>query len=262
MVNRCKVGMLALILLVLLGCNLTTQSGTATPAPYLDGVWQVLAPGVAWREVKLKTGDGWDVPVTAVRLDPGAVIFRVHYAPGNPRTIHEWQRQTGAAFLINGSFFTPDHIANGLVITDGQRHGSSYEGYGGMFQVSGGRVEVRSLRRLAYHPGEPIDQAVQAFPMLVTPGRVAAYYEMGGRRARRSIVGLDRQGRAVFIVLPGTGLSLYETSQWLAAGDFDLDVALNLDGGGSTALFFEFGGVRKVHVGFDPVPVVIAAYPR
>ncbi|MBN1284788.1 MAG: phosphodiester glycosidase family protein [Anaerolineae bacterium] len=261
-----------LAVLTVAGCNLVTaQSGAAsivlmpTPAPPasdLNGEWQAVAPGVAWRELVLDAGEGWEVQVTAVRFDPGAVTFRVHYAPGEAHTIYEWARQTGAVFLINTSFFTPERVANGLVVADGQRYGQSYAGYGGMFQVSSGRVRVRSLRQEPYHIGEPLDQAVQAFPMLVDPGGVPAYDEFDDLRARRSIVGIDRQGRVIFIVLPVLGLTLYETSQWLAASDFDLDVALNLDGGGSTALFFEFGEVCKVRVGFDRVPAVIAAYPH
>ena len=47
-----------------------------------------------------------------------------------------------------------------------------------------------------------------------------------------------------------------------ADADLDLDVALNLDGGGSTMLYLGAGEVERTFPAFDDVPVVIAVYPR
>lgn len=271
--------LVALGALLLAGCfrNLP-GAGTATPPPPAatptpagddrqaeDSGWQLVANGIAWRELSFYPNPETRrrTVVYAVRIDPAAVTFRVHYAPGEPRAINEWARQTDAHFLINGGFFTPEFAALGLLVSDGRAHGQSYEGYGGMFQVAGGRVRVRALALEPYLPGEPLEQAVQAFPMLLNPGGAPAYPEdPNDVLSRRTIVGVDREGRAVFLVVPAGGLTLHEASQWLAAADFGLDAALNLDGGGSTALHVQVGDFTKWVPSLDPLPVVIAAYLR
>jgi uncharacterized protein YigE (DUF2233 family) len=250
-----------LVPLALASCNPTAPT---TPAEEADTAWRQAAPGVEWREITFSpAGAARSATAFAARLEPAAAILRVHYAPGEPRSITDWAGQTGAQFLINGSLFTPEDLAMGLLVSDGRFFGQSFVGYGGMFQVSGGWPRVRSLAAEPYWPGEPIDQAVQTFPMLLTPGGLPAYpSKPGDRPARRSIVGQDRAGRLVFIAVLSGGLTLHETSQWLAATDFDLDIALNLDGGGSTALYLSTGSAQRLVASFDPLPVVIAAYLR
>ena len=42
----------------------------------------------------------------ALRIDPDAVTFRVHYDPAQPRSIEEWQAETGTLAVFNGGFFS------------------------------------------------------------------------------------------------------------------------------------------------------------
>lgn len=266
---------LVFALLTLSGCfrpNPAAAPPTPTPVESpdegrreTDTGWQPVTRGVEWREMAFYPNPETRRRTLAyiVRIDPAAVTLRVHYAPGAPRAITAWAEQTGAPFLINGGFFSPEYVALGLLVSDGMHHGQSYNDFGGMFQVTGGRARVRALALEPYFPGEPLDQAVQAFPMLLNPGGAPAYPDdPDDRLSRRTVVGQDRAGRLVFVAVPAGGLTLYESSQWLAGADFDLDVALNLDGGGSTALYLKAGDFLKWVPSVDPLPVVIAAYLR
>ena len=78
---------------------------------------------------------------------------------------------------------------------------------------------------------------VQSYTTLLTGGgEINTQIRDDGRRALRSVVWLDRSGRAVFLVSPRQTFTLTELADWLAESDLDLDTALNLDGGASSGL--------------------------
>ena len=269
------VGLLAfsLMLMAALGCSLAavpptpsptpapTSTPWPTPSPYPtwpptatpeppDSGWQVVQPGVEQRRLRIGTGDFFE-RLTIVRVDPGAVRLRVHYDPLAPRTVSAWADHLEQPLLvINGGYFTPENVAVGLLVSDGQLWGSSSGDYAGMFAVaSDGQVSVRWLRDRPYDPGEPLQQALQSFPVLVKPGGVMGFPADAddGRPSRRSVVAQDTQGRVLFMVAPNGYFSLHSLADFLASSDLDLDVALNLDGGTSSGLWLRT----------DPAPIVI-----
>jgi uncharacterized protein YigE (DUF2233 family) len=145
-----------------------------------------------------------------------------------------------------------------MVIEDGQRRdGVVYEGFGGMFAVSGDEVRVRWNVQEPYN-GEPLTYALQNFPMLVLPGGSPNVdIDDDGRASLRTAVGQDRSGRIVFVVSPTPIFTLTEFSQWLAASDLDLNVALNLDGGTSSGLVLRSGNRNLGVDSWVQVPNVI-----
>lgn len=222
-----------------------------------DG-WQALAPGLDFRSDV--PGAGLLAQVTAVRLDPTRYTVRVHYQPGEVRTLAAWQAELpDARLIVNASFFTPEQQALGLVIADGVRYGASYTDRGGTFALLDGVPLLRS-NLITPYAGEAYQQAVQGFPMLVLDGE-AAFDSRSRSVSRRSAAGLDSQGRFLIFATPLLGLSLPDLSTWLADfAPYDLTTAVNLDGGGSTMLTV----VPNAYTiqSFDPVPVVLAVYPR
>ena len=132
-----------------------------------------------------------------------------------------------------------------------------------MLQVQNGSVRVRSTI-LEPYAGEPLEQAVQAFPMLITNGQASFANPQGDRISRRTLVGQDRQGRILLIATPSlVGMKLVDLSSYLAATDLDLVNAVNLDGGGSTMLALDAPGQPSYQIlSLDPVPTVLAVYPR
>jgi len=244
-----------------------TPRPTPTPEPPDTG-WQPLQPGVELRQVNVETGapsaaSETNAPerLTVVRLDPAVVRFRVHYDPAIPLTVSEWAEKLRPLLIVNGGYFTPENETVGLLIGDGRAWGASYGDFAGMFAVTvEGEASVRWFGDRPYDPDEPLQEAVQSFPVLVKPGGVMGFPANAddGRPARRTVVAQDRLGRILLIAAPRGYLSLHELACFLAASDLDLDVALNLDGGFSTGLWLNTNGVSVEIDSLVPVPSVIS----
>src|SRR5205085_729180 len=132
----------------------------------------------------------------------------------------DWFEARRPLVAINGSFFTPEYQATALLISDGVVNGASYSGFGGMLSVApDGGVSLRALRDQPYDPAEPIEQALQSFPMLVFPGGQPAAIEDDGRRARRSVVAIDRAGRLLLLASPTSDFTPRHRHRAAAAAD-------------------------------------------
>jgi len=264
----------AVIPWLLLGCTLTRFPGgvAPTPTPTLAPVieaspepesgWQIIAPGVERRAALITPEGGGRFRAVMVRLQPALVSFRVHYTAGEGRSIEAWQdRLPGALAVFNAGFFDESRHALGLLVSDGQVYGQSFWGFGGMFQVSTGQVRVRSLVSEPYQ-GEWLDQAAQAFPMLIEGGQLAPQGEGFDRRSRRTVIGQDGSGRVIVIAVPNSTASFAEIQDWLYHSDLNLSTAFALDGGRSTGLSRRTPAGDEAYSALDQLPSVIAVYPR
>ncbi len=253
------------IFILLAGCTLPSTTPTSippqttpaqAPAPTM-AAWEPIAPGLEQRLFRAQS----DLPLLhAVRVDPTQVRFRAVYRPGDPLTLAGWRDALpNAQVILNANFFTPEHTALGLLISDGIVYGTPYRDRGGAFVIENGLPRITNNRREPYS-GQPWQQAVQAFPLLVWDAS-ATYTNANDRRiARRSAVAMDAQGRVLLLATPGLGLTLPALSQTLAELDADIQTALNLDGGGSTMLYVAPADLTLPS--FDPVPAVLALYPQ
>lgn len=196
------------------------------------------------------------------------VQFLVRYDPAEPKNVSAWAAEEEVLLVVNGGYFTPREEGGrtvGLLVSDGQRWGTPLPSYAGMFAVtSTDEVSVRWLEQSPYAPEEPLGQALQSFPVLVKPGG-----EMGfpvgagdGAPARRTVVAQDYAGNVLFVVAPRGYLSLHQLAVFLAESDLMIDVALNLDGGGSTGLWLMSGDARVRVDSFKPVPSVVTVRRR
>ncbi len=260
--KRLRAAFLLVALWLLSGCMLALQTPTPapTPAPVDNNGWQTLAPGLEQRAYQ--PGGNVLGQVWALRIDPALYVFRAHYRPGEPLSQAGWQAELpDAAAFVNANFFHADHTILGLLVADSMVYGSSLQGRGGTFQVQNGLPRVRSNIAEPYQ-GETFEQAVQAFPMLVLNGQTAYVPTPQERVSRRTVVAQDTQGRILLMVTPLTGLTLEAISAWLPTTDMGIVNALNLDGGGSTMLYASGEGQPLRLPSFDPVPAVLAVYPR
>jgi hypothetical protein len=247
---------------LLTGCASTPTALTATTPANITH-WESLAPGLERQFYK----PGGDYPLTqlvALRIDPLQYTFRAQYRPGAPLNVTGWRDALpGAVAFVNANYFDPQGNALGLVVVDGLAYGHAYEGLGGMLQVQNGGVRVRSTI-LEPYVGEALEQAVQAFPMLMTNGQASFSNTQGDRASRRTLVGQDIQGRIVLMVTTSlSGIKLVDLSLYLASTDLQLVNVVNLDGGGSSLLAVMLPDQPSYFVpSFDPVPTVLAVYPR
>ncbi|MFJ9787496.1 phosphodiester glycosidase family protein [Amycolatopsis sp. NPDC101161] len=175
----------------------TPQLGTPTPAG--DGVEAVL--------------DAHDV-VTAVRPAGGAV----------PAGGHTVQGIGAAATWLTGNARPGTRLPVSTRVFEGFRpvHPAGVVN-GGPWLVRDGRIAVDAASDGIVHPGDP-----------------SFVYGWGVKRNPRTMVGLDRQGRLLIVTADGRqpgfaeGLSLIEGAKLMAR--LGAVAAINLDGGGSTAM--------------------------
>lgn len=235
----------------------TNSGSTATSQAPLN-VWIHAAPGVDLRYEDWKSPGADEDTVTIARFSLNRVHIRVGYQPTKPMGISDWMKQEHAIAVMNGGYFDQRNQTTGLVISDGQAFGTSYNGFGGMFSVDAqGNVSLRSLRDQPYAPNnEQLQQATQSSPMLMVNGK-RTQFNANAESSRRSVVAIDKQGRLLLIASAGQAFSLDELADLLASSDLSIDSALNLDGGASTGLYVNAGSQHVAIDSFVGLPIVI-----
>jgi len=250
-----------------------TAISTPTPVPTVsvalettpDAGWSVLRPGLERRLIRIYNDQ--TQPVEAVyiwRLDQKSFRMDVAYED-RPKSLETWQRETNAALVVNGGFFSIEnerYFPNGLTIVNGEATGSSFDGFGGMLAIHQDRAELRWLVQQPYNSYEPLQAALQSFPILVQPGGELGF---GAERenyakARRTVIAQDEDGRILFIVTPQGYFTLHQLSVYLTESDLNLDIAINLDGGGSTGILV--ANPRELIPSRVLLPFVILVYER
>ncbi len=263
-----KFTLFTLIALLLGGCFSFSLQPIATSVPQLmptstpDNGWQTIAPGLERRNYDPDPMN----PITrmvALRIDPTQYTFRAHYQPGQAYNATEWTMALPQAVaLVNANFFDQNDVVLGLLVADGVIYGKSYTDRGGTFLVENGQPRIRANLREPYQ-GEPLEQAVQAFPMLVLDGLAAFTDHIQDRSTRRTIVAQDSIGRIILLATPVLGLTLRDLSAYLPTTDMNIVTAFNLDGGRSTMMVIRAAGISETVVSsIDSVPAVLAVYPR
>jgi hypothetical protein len=80
--------------------------------------------------------------------------------------------------------------------------------------------------------------------------------------AERLVVGIDGAGHLVFILFPSQAFTLPGLARWLKHSDFNLDAALNLDGGSSAGLLAQDGDRVWGRDSGRDVPGAIVVLPK
>jgi uncharacterized protein YigE (DUF2233 family) len=232
--------------------------GYAGSIPPQLNTWNQWAPGVELRYEHWQGTHKNEETVTIARFDLHHVHISVGYQPNQPLPLRNWMQQTNALAIINGGFFNTQKKTVALLVSNGQSHGTSYRGFGGMLSADNqGNVLLRSLRDQPYDPDkEQLEQATQASPMLMIAGQRTQFQADASAR-RWSVVAMDKQGRLLFIVSPSMTFSLDELADQLASSDLSLQTAMNLDGGSSTGLYMNNGNQKVTIDALTFLPIVI-----
>ena len=257
------------MLILLSACNLQTIAPTMLavepsttpipPPPIVDTEgWKTIAEGL---EERIYIPENAELAQMMVfRIDPTIYRFRALYRAGDPLSVTEWaQLEPDALAIINANFFDPQNNVLGLLVSDGVAYGQSYQDRGGTFFVQNGVANLETFRNQSFQIGA-LEQAVQAFPVLVENGQQAYYDTAATRLSRRTIIAQDVDGKILIMVTPLLGLSLFDLSAYLPTTDLNLVTAINLDGGGSTMMTVPSMGFTLRS--FDAVPAVLAVYRR
>jgi hypothetical protein len=236
-----------------------------TPKTISEAGWSLLQPGLERRVIDVYDAQNGHVESLHIwRLDQEYFRLDVAYE-ARPKTLQTWQEETDAAIVLNGGYYSIDnerYFPDGLTIVNGKASGRSFSGFGGMLAIHKDRAELRWLVEEPYNSFESLQAALQSFPMLVKPGGQLGF---GAERenhvqARRTVVSQDQDGRILLIVAPKGYFTLHQLSVYLTESDLNLDIAVNLDGGGSTGILV--AKPEELISPTRPIPFVILVYPR
>jgi uncharacterized protein YigE (DUF2233 family) len=227
--------------------------------------WRELAPGFVRGELDLRRAPNPQVvSVVVTRIDPGRWALRVLAGDGFPAMgVGDLARAGKAPFAVNGPFFSADGPL-GLVVVDGQKRHRASSAWSSHFVVE----EPGAVRISFTPPRGSVDQAFQGFPAIMQSGSAFRYMRWGGRGFdvwavdRRTAACVDRDGWVDFLVTRTitNGLAFHELTTLL--GGLGCVDAMGFDGGTSTGMFVDVGGVRDEIANLKPVPVALGAYPR
>lgn len=205
--------------------------------------WHALSPGLSTRSFQA-TG----ARIIAFRAP--AKAFRV--VGGDYLPASEWLRKTRARVVVNAGYFDgrgrPMGLRRGKNTPSSRLRGADW----GVFWVKDGVAHLSHTRD--FSPSLRPDEAVQCGPRLVVNGEVT---KLKPQFARRTGVGVDRQGRVVLAVADGE-LSLDEWARaWASPSGLNCRDALNMDGGPSTQLAVRGRTELNIQGGW-PVPDALA----
>ncbi|HCU25893.1 MAG TPA: hypothetical protein DF383_12820 [Deltaproteobacteria bacterium] len=161
-----------------------------------------------------------------------------------------------ALVAINANFFDRDSRPLGLVLQEGRLKNppKKISWWAGLL-LKNASAKIEKI----FDPAAPLpyQNAVQAGPRLVVAGRTPKLKE---EVSAKSAVGIDRQGKVVFIASEGR-IEINRLAALLAKKEQDGGVglrdALNLDGGSSTQLFARAGNLDLWISGFSDVPIAL-----
>ena len=169
-------------------------------------------------------------------------------------TARQFAEATGAAAVINGPFFDIDGSPMGLLVVDGQQRQSKRRADWGVFYVDGAGAHIVHTRD--YGGGSATKQAFQVGPRLVVDGEPLA---LKPQSARRTAVCTKSSGRVLALVA-GQSVGAADLATYLAKEG--CENALNLDGGPSSQLFVNSGGLEVEEPGGTGVPVALGVFAK
>ena len=240
-----------------------TSDPTAEPTP--EAGWTRTVPGMESRVIEIYDHQNQRVESLHIwRLDQK--YFRLDVAHSViPKSLDAWQQETNAAIVLNGGYYSISnerYFPDGLTIVNGQASGRSFNGFGGMLAIHEDQADLRWLAQEPYNPNEQFQAALQSFPVLVEPGGQLGFgaERENHAKARRTVIAQDTNGRILLMVAPQEYFTLHQLSVYLTESDLNLDIAVNLDGGGSTGIVV--ANPREIISPTRPIPFVILVYLR
>jgi hypothetical protein len=182
-----------------------------------------------------------------------------------------WARREGADIAINGNYYdlTRWSSACGLAVSNGQRWASTYDDrrlncFASAAFGAGGRAEIFDSRGLRKRGALAawMNVVVSGSPALIRDGEVLSYQHPRHARFRnpRTAIGLSKDGDTLYLLVvegregSAQGMTCRESASVLRQlGAWN---AINLDGGGSSALFIAAEGGVVNRTGEPERPVV------
>jgi uncharacterized protein YigE (DUF2233 family) len=207
--------------------------------------WRILSQGLTFTEVQVFYDQDLVDTLAVVKIDPAFNAFRVFHH--KPESLTNWQEEIKAPVVFNASYFNPKGKLVGLILMDGKPLGPFKNNQmRGMFVAEPRglspdlpRATILDLKATRIDPKKfPWKQGVQSFPLLLDyKGHIRV--RESGKKSYRTVIAADRNGNILVFNTAENFFTLYQMAQFLKASSFDIDSALNLDGGAEAQLFIK-----------------------
>ncbi len=177
-----------------------------------------------------------------VSFDAGRHLFRVFdQNPHDNASLADTMAENHCVAGTNGGYFSPEFDPVGLLVCDGRviRAEQHARLLSGLLAVTANHISLRRTSESSSISVKHARQAVQCGPFLVEDRKPVAGLN-GTRAARRTAVFTDGGGRWGLVVCSPVTLEEFGAilaDPALTPGGLKIARALNLDGGGSTALW-------------------------
>lgn len=229
-------------------CLLAPANLGAADLTHTSPQWQTLGRGLSFTRVEvIREGEDREVVATlaVVKIDPASNAFRVfHHAP---QSITAWQQELQAPIVFNASYYGPGYQPVGLIIADGRASGpANNRQMRGMFVAEPKgispdlpRATILDLLATPVNPKNlPWTQGVQSFPLLLDyKGNIRV--RDSDKKSDRTVIATDRVGNILVFNTSNRYFTLREMAQFLKASKFEIDSAMNLDGGSEAQLLIK-----------------------
>ena len=229
-------------------CLLAPANLGAADLTHTSPQWQTLGRGLSFTRVEvIREGEDREVVATlaVVKIDPASNAFRVfHHAP---QSITAWQQELQAPIVFNASYYGPGYEPVGLIIADGKASGpANNRQMRGMFVAEPKgispdlpRATILDLLATPINPKNlPWTQGVQSFPLLLDyKGNIRV--RDSEKNSNRTVIATDRVGNILVFNTSNRYFTLREMAQFLKASKFEIDSAMNLDGGSEAQLLIK-----------------------
>jgi exopolysaccharide biosynthesis protein len=199
------------------------------------------AAGLEHRHVVLAQSESGDETTLDLALfSAKSAVVRVTDNPAGNEDLAAVMRRVRGIAGVNGGYFDPQNAPVGLLISDGKLIAPFRKArlLSGVLVATKGRVEL--LRAPEYSSRRNAAAALQCGPFLVDGGKAVAGLN-NTRSARRTFVFTAGDRAAIGYC---SSVTLGELAAILVASGFNVQRALNFDGGSSSA--FWFAGERGV----------------
>ncbi len=235
------------------------------PSQDLPGIWKPVTTDLWSAQVTLPGNAIFSSELLAFRstLTKFSVAILKASEVGTQRsTVRYLADSAGAVVAVNGSFFDEYGKPLGLIVARGiltqplHKRGNTLTS---VFAIGGGRPQIRA--RSEFSPAS-ITEAIQAGPRLLKGGSAVPGLDERDTITRRSGLCIDRGGALVMFATSSRlrGVTLSQLQQVLPS-TFGCVDAINLDGGGSSQMFFRgfsSAGIESISLdGQDLVPNAI-----
>jgi hypothetical protein len=220
-----------------------SQNDNAKEAPAYPK-WKRITPGLEYSKMLLpSSGSFVKSELYILKIDPHFVSISGAHAPthlGRKRgSVKSMVKKKQALAGINANFFDKKNDTLGVLIIDTEMLSPLHKGgklLSGIFQIKQNVPDI--ISRNDFSP-EMVTLAVQSGPRLIVTSEKSHIRTQEPRSRRSGIAITDNNSIILFATkLRFPGATLEEVQHTLLNSDLGIRTALNLDGGGSSQLYF------------------------